>query len=100
MKRFTAYRLNMSQRSTHSPVHRNPDHEPQFEGVVWTDGSCTLRWLTPIASTSNWASLEDALRVHGHPEYGTHLVWHDTSSVPDIWLDMLSEARRKEPQTK
>jgi len=78
MNRFTAYRLNMDERDTHSADQKNPEGEPQYEGVVFSDGSCALRWLTPLASTSVWASFEDAMGVHGHPEYGTSIVFHDT----------------------
>lgn len=96
MKRFTAYRRQISQRDTHNEVQKNPDSEPQFEGVVWTDGTVTLRWLTPIHSTSVWASLEDALAIHGHPEYGTEIVWHDLDLTPREWLAQVKKAEDAE----
>ena len=86
MKRFTAYRLNISQHDTHTHFQKNPDDVPQFEGVVWSDGSVTLRWLTAARSTSVWANIEDCLNIHGHPEYGTHIIWHD-GDAPRAWVD-------------
>lgn len=88
MKRFTAYRRNLAERGTHSPLQMNPADAPQFEGVVWTDGSVTIRWLTACRSTSVWASLEDMLNIHGHPEYGTVIEWHD-GEAPLEWLRQL-----------
>lgn len=88
IKRFTAYRRNISQRDTHSPLHKNDDDMPQFEGVVWSDKTVTLRWLTPIRAHSVWLSLYDALAIHGHPEYGTVIEWHDCE-IPQEWQDRL-----------
>lgn len=84
--RFTAYRRNISQRGTHTALQKNPDDEPQFEGVIWTDGTVSLRWLTACKSTSVWASIGDMLNIHGHPEYGTVIDWHD-SPAPVEWLE-------------
>lgn len=89
MERFTAYRRNISVRDTHNALQKNADSEPQFEGVIWTDGSVTLRWLTACRSTSVWASVEDMLNIHGHPEYGTEIVWHD-ASPPRAWADQVA----------
>lgn len=78
MRRFTVYRRG-DLSATHNEQQVNPPDVPQFEGVVFSDGSVALRWCTPLKSTSVWASLDDALGVHGHFEerYGTHIVWHD-----------------------
>lgn len=94
MKRFTAYRRNISARPTHNEFQRNPDSVAQFEGVQWTDGTVTLRWLTACRSTSVWNSLRDALLIHGHPEYGTEIVWSDWPAAPQEWLDCVAEAHR------
>ena len=91
MKRFTAYRRNISQRDTHTALHKNADSEPQYEGVIWSDGTVTLRWLTPIRAHSVWASLYDALAIHGHPEYGTEIIWHDCDP-PQEWQDQVATA--------
>lgn len=86
MKRFTAYRRAISGRDTHTALQKNADDEPQFEGVIWTDGTVTLRWLTACRSTSVWATLADMLNIHGHPEYGTDIVWHDHAAPPSEWV--------------
>lgn len=76
MKTFTMYRkLDIS--ATHNENQVNPPDEPQFEGVVFTDGSVAIRWLTAKRSTSVWSCLDDMLAIHGHPEYGSILVWHE-----------------------
>jgi hypothetical protein len=36
------------------------------EGVVFTDGTVALRWLTERASTAVYACLDDVLAIHGH----------------------------------
>ena len=97
--RFTAYRRNISQRDTHNALQKNPDDEPQFEGVIWTDGSVTLRWLTACRSTSVWANVSDMLNIHGHPEYGTVIKWHD-GPPPVEWGIQLRDALAEEARTR
>jgi hypothetical protein len=92
IQRFTAYRRNLASRGTHTIEQRNPDHLPQYEGVIWTDGSVTLRWLTEMHSTSVWDNLRDCLAVHGHPEYGTEIIWDD-GKPPHEYLDMMEKWR-------
>jgi len=36
------------------------------DGVIWPDGTATLRWRGKYASTVHWASIGDAKAVHGH----------------------------------
>ena len=76
MKRFQAYRADPPEGYRESGVANAPG-EIQFEGIVFDDGTCAVRWLTQFRSTSVWASLEDLLAVHGHPEYGTVIDWLD-----------------------
>lgn len=85
MHRFTAYRRELSQLGKHNEVTSNPDDQPQFEGVVFTDGTCVIKWLTAAKSTSVFSSLKELLSVHGHPEYGTDIVWHDLPAPPEHW---------------
>jgi hypothetical protein len=94
MQRFTAYRRNLSERGTHDAFQGNADHEPQFEGVVFSDGRVAIRWLTRAGSTSIWDRLTDMLRIHGHPEYGTVIHWHD-GPTPQVWQDMVDEHAAK-----
>lgn len=93
IQRFTAYRRNLSERRTHTKLQSNPDDHPQYEGVIWSDGTVTLRWLTACASTSVWSSIEDCLSIHGHPEYGTDIIWHD-GPAPTYWLNLVYNINR------
>lgn len=86
--RFTAYRRNLSERGTHSTAQANPDDQPQYEGVVFSDGTCVLKWLTASKSVSVFNSLADMLQIHGHPEYGTEIEWHD-GTMPEEWAQQL-----------
>lgn len=95
MKRFTAFRRELAQRGTHTPDQMNDESLPQFEGVVWSDGTVALRWLTACRSTSVWGSLDEMLRIHGHPEYGTDIIWHDHAEPPVEWIRQIEDAARK-----
>jgi hypothetical protein len=75
-KTFIAYRPHITP-NTHNDDQANPPNEPQFEGVVFKDGKCVIHWLTSKASISVFDSFEDMMAIHGHPEYGTLLVWGD-----------------------
>lgn len=99
IQRFTSYRRNLSNlvdagKVSHTPLQRNPDDQPQYEGVIWTDGSCTLRWRTAAKSTSVFASFEEMVTIHGHPEYGTEIVFHD-GEPPEEWLQALRNYGQK-----
>lgn len=76
MRRFTMYRRSVPD-ATHDANQKNQPDEPQFEGVVFSDGRVAVRWLTAKRSTACWDSLEDMMAIHGHPEYGSEMVWHD-----------------------
>jgi hypothetical protein len=76
MRCFTAYRRNVPD-ATHNEFQKNAPDEPQFEGIVWTDGTCTIRWLTAARSTAMWSDFDTMMKIHGHPEYGSEIVWHD-----------------------
>ena len=82
MRTFTMYRRNVAAFERHDENQMNPEDEPQFEGVVFSDGKVAIRWLTACRSLSVWDSLEDALAIHGHPEYDSEIVWHDKEPVP------------------
>lgn len=74
MRTFVVYRPDISA-LTHDENQRNAPSRPQFEGVIFSDGRCAIRWLTAKGSTACWDSFEDMLAIHGHPEYGTKIVW-------------------------
>jgi hypothetical protein len=76
MRRFRCYRPNPPSGYREQGAANAPD-EVQFEGVVFSDGTCAVRWLTEFRSHSVWSSWEDLERIHGHPEYGTVIEWLD-----------------------
>lgn len=90
MKRFIAYRKNISKRETHNEYQKNDDDKPQYEGVIFSDGTVVLRWLTLGGSHSVWNNIEDCLNVHGHPEYGTEIRWLDGDPHP-FWVKKIKE---------
>ncbi len=79
MKRFIMYRKN-DLSATHDENQVNPPDEPQFEGIVFSDGKCAIRWLTKKRSVAVWDSFADMMEIHGHPEYGSVLVWLDAEA--------------------
>ncbi len=82
MRRFTMYRRG-DLSATHSPETVNVPDQPQFEGVVFSDGRVAIRWLTALRSTAAFDCLADLMGVHGHPEarYQSEIVWHDEPPV-------------------
>jgi hypothetical protein len=46
------------------------------DGVLWPDGTVTVRWRGERKSTVNWDRVEDAEAVHGHGG-ATRIVWDD-----------------------
>lgn len=82
MRCFTVYRRG-DLSATHDANQVNPPDAPQFEGVVFTDGTTVIRWRTPGCSTSVWASFDDMWKIHGHDgpdsRHETELVWHDVT---------------------
>lgn len=76
MRRFTCYRPAPPE-SYYAQGAANAPDEPQFEGVVFSDGTVAVRWLTQFRSHSIWSSWADLEAIHGHPEYGTRIDWHD-----------------------
>ena len=75
MKIFTAYRPLVHTHGRHDENQANAPDQPQFEGVVFSDGKVAQRWLTAARSVAIWDCLEDMMKIHGHPEYGTYIVW-------------------------
>jgi hypothetical protein len=76
MHRFVGYRPNPPAGYLENGTAA-PAEEPQYEGIVFTDGTVALRWRTDYRSTSLWTSYSDFFHVHGHPEYGTRIDWLD-----------------------
>ena len=49
----------------------NGPNDPDYEGVIFSDGTVALRWLTKAHSLSFFPTWEMFYAIHGHPEYGT-----------------------------
>ena len=62
----------------------NAGAEPDYEGVIFTDGTVVVRWLTAFRSHSVWACWRDFYHVHGHPEYGTVIAFADGGDMPSV----------------
>ncbi|MEV8432026.1 hypothetical protein ACWHLZ_27930 [Streptomyces chartreusis] len=68
-------------------------------GVLWPDGTVSLRWIGERPSTVHWDRLADAEHVHGHGG-ATRIVWADeqpTVTRAEILLaaaDALDESER------
>lgn len=43
-------------------------------GVLWPDGTVSLRWRSDDPSFVNWGSIDAVRRVHGHGG-STRIVW-------------------------
>lgn len=55
----------------------NAGETADYEGVVWSDGTVSVRWLTAYRSHVVWPDYETFYAVHGHPEYGTRIEWYE-----------------------
>ncbi len=73
---FTMFRPEVPD-ETHDANQKNAPEEPQFEGVIFSDGTTVIHWLTAATSTSVFDSFEDLLKIHGHSEYKSYMIWDD-----------------------
>lgn len=46
------------------------------DGILWPDGTATLRWRGDRVSTVHWDRIDDAIAIHGHGGH-TVIVWDD-----------------------
>lgn len=53
------------------------------DGVLWPDGTVSLRWIGARPSVVFWDRLEDAEHVHGHGG-ATRIVWTDQARAADV----------------
>ena len=60
----------------------NSGETPDYEGVIFSDDTVVLRCQTAYRSHSVWLSYADFYQVHGHPEYGTRIVFDDGFTAP------------------
>lgn len=87
----------------HTPEQKNAPDEVQYEGVVFSDGCCVIRWMTALQSVSVWENFETMMRVHGHPEYGTYYIWDDGIAPPwfgDLWEKFKEDLTRWEMENE
>ncbi|MFJ7417950.1 hypothetical protein ACIQXD_04975 [Streptomyces uncialis] len=61
------------------------------DGVLWPDGTVSIRWAGDRPSIVFWGSLADAEAVHGHGG-ATRIVWDD----PEPALGRIAEAHAKD----
>lgn len=89
---FVGYRPDAAALGLHQPWQLNEADAPQYQGVIFADGSVAVRWLTARRSTSVWETFADMFDVHGHPEYGTVIRW--TDGAPQEALDVIAAAEQ------
>lgn len=51
------------------------------EGVIFTDGTCAMRWRTEVSSTAVYASIEDVELIHGH--HGATKIVYAPNAIKD-----------------
>lgn len=51
------------------------------EGVQWSNGWCSMMWLTDLFSLVAYPSIEAVEKIHGHGGK-THIVWEGTEGSP------------------
>lgn len=50
---------------------------PDYEGIVFSDGTTAVRWMTKVRSTAIFGSFAEFSSIHGHPDYGTRIEFED-----------------------
>jgi hypothetical protein len=83
IKRFIGYRPAPPAEYIEKGITNASSAQPDYEGVMFSDGTVVLRWCTEYRSHSVWADYESFYQVHGHPEYGTVIKWLD-DDVPTV----------------
>lgn len=76
MKRFIVYRPNPPENYVREG-YALPPEQIQIYGVVTPQGKCIIEWQTAVNSVSIFASFDEFMKIHGHPDYGTIVKWLD-----------------------
>lgn len=77
IRRFVVYRPEPPEDYKRDGL-TNAGTKPDIEGVVFSDGTCVIRWMVDDRqSHAIWKDFETFEAVHGHPEYGTRIEWID-----------------------
>lgn len=74
MKVFRGYRPQPPEEYVEKSI-THAGKQPDYEGILFDDGTVAVRWMTQFRSTSLWSDYETFYYVHGHPEYGTEIEW-------------------------
>jgi hypothetical protein len=82
VKTFTGFRPMPPAQYIGKGITNASGTQADYEGVICSDGTVVVRWLTAYRSHSIWACWDDFYQVHGHPEYGTEIVFAGETS-PD-----------------
>lgn len=73
---FTGYRPNPPVEYQDAGI-TNSGETADYEGVIFSDGTVVIRWLTQYRSHSIWSDYDTFYKVHGHPEYGTRIEFNE-----------------------
>lgn len=80
IRTFTGYRTQPPAEYIEKSI-TNSGSSADYEGVIFSDGTVVIRWLTAFRSHSVWACWDDFYQVHGHPEYGTTIEFADGGTI-------------------
>lgn len=83
MRTFTGYRPNPPEEYADKGI-TNSGFSPDYQGVIFDDGTVVIRWMTQFKSHSVWTDWNNFYQVHGHPEYGTKIDFDDSEEMPQI----------------
>lgn len=76
MRRFEGYRSHPPEDYVTKGI-TNAGADKDYEGVIYSDGTVAIRWMTKYQSHSVWPDWDTFYYVHGHPEYGTAIRFLD-----------------------
>lgn len=65
------------------------------EGVIFSDGTCVLRWLTEHRSTSIYASIDEVRAIHGHAGKTEIVIRPDEAAVRSAALGVTTDAAQE-----
>lgn len=74
IRTFRGYRINPPQHYVEEGLTNGP-FDPDYEGIIFSDGGVCVHWLTLEGSYELFKGMEDFEKIHLHPEYGTKIVW-------------------------
>lgn len=80
---FAGYRPNPPEEYVNKGI-TNGGWVPDYQGVIFSDGTVVIRWLTAFRSHSIWEDWKTFYQVHGHPEYGTKIIFDDGKEAPNV----------------